>query len=162
VSNHLRPLMEEQEVGMGHEEVGAEAPAGAGDGEQAGTQEGQEGHEVVENGAQPAAVEGPAVRAARDPGQPTHAERALHELTHLPFRPWCADCVAGKAADDPHRRLVREPDVGPPRVSVDYGFVTEGDETKTILVVKAAGSKAWAGACCRPTASPHRGPSSRT
>ena len=26
---------------------------------------------------------------ATDPGQPTPREREEHELTHLPFRPWC-------------------------------------------------------------------------
>ena len=143
IERHIRPLGAE-EAGRGDED--GEALRDAGDGERGP----QEGHEAVEeNGAQPAAVEDPAVRAARDPGQPTRAERAVHELTHLPFRPWCADCVAGKAADDPHRRLARAVDEGPPKVSVDYGFVTEGDETKTVLVVKAAGCKAIMARCVR-------------
>ena len=33
-------------------------------------------------------VEARAPRAARDPGQPTRAERDEHDLTHIPYRPW--------------------------------------------------------------------------
>ena len=51
--------------------------------------EGEQGHVVEEP-----VPEDPAVRPLRDPGQPTERERRQHELTHLPFRPWCADCVA--------------------------------------------------------------------
>jgi hypothetical protein len=84
--------------------------------------------------------EDPIVRAVRDPGQPTRREIDQHELTHLPFRPWCADCVAGRAADDPHRRVAAEVNDGPPKVSVDYGFITseDGTETRTILVMKVS------------------------
>ena len=32
-------------------------------------------------------------RAVRNPGQPTPAEVAEHNLTHIPFRPWCTHCV---------------------------------------------------------------------
>lgn len=82
----------------------------------------------------------------RDPGQSMREERERHVLTHLPFRPWCADCVAGGAANDPHRRRARGEDIGPPRISVDYGFVSErGDRyqceaaQRAILVVKVDG-----------------------
>ena len=39
---------------------------------------------------------GPAV-----PAEPTAAERAAHALTHLPFQPWCDDCVSGKSKESP-------------------------------------------------------------
>ena len=32
-------------------------------------------------------------RAVRDPGQPTRVMIEEHNLTHIPFRPWCAACV---------------------------------------------------------------------
>ena len=32
-------------------------------------------------------------RTPEDPGAPTAAEIELHRVTHLPFRPWCAECV---------------------------------------------------------------------
>ena len=30
------------------------------------------------------------------PGEPSESERRLHELTHLPYRDWCAHCVKSK------------------------------------------------------------------
>ena len=30
-----------------------------------------------------------------------------HELTHMPYRSWCFGCVAGRGADDPHRKEAR-------------------------------------------------------
>lgn len=77
-------------------------------------------------------------------------------MTHLPFRPWCADCVAGRAASDPHRRRTQAVASGPPRVSVDYGFVSErgpddqeADARRTILVVKVEGCGAVMARCVR-------------
>ena len=32
-------------------------------------------------------------RPARDPGQPPKEQRAVHDLTHSPFRRWCAACM---------------------------------------------------------------------
>ena len=95
------------------------------------------------------AVEDPVVHAVRDPGQPTVAEIAAHELTHLPFRPWCPDCVAGRAVDDPHRRVVADVENGVPKVSVDYGFISsdDGEPTRAILVLKVSGSKVVAARC---------------
>ena len=37
-------------------------------------------------------------KPARDPGAPTAAMLEAHEPTHLPFRIWCATCVAGSLA----------------------------------------------------------------
>jgi hypothetical protein len=153
-STHLRPL---QQAGAEAEESEGEAAA---QGALEGEHEEHEGDDAGDGVHQPPAEahEAPAVRAVRDPGQPTRTERAAHELTHLPFRPWCADCVAGKAADDPHRRAAREEDDGPVKVSVDYGFVTERAATeadpermvqRTILVVKVSGCKAIMAKCVR-------------
>ena len=35
---------------------------------------------------------------------PSLEEWRKHSLTHLPYRSWCPDCVAGKAVDNAHRR----------------------------------------------------------
>jgi hypothetical protein len=111
--------------------------------------EGQAAEEVDIVACEP--CEDPAVRAVRDPGQPTRREIEQHELTHLPFRPWCIDCVAGRAADDPHRRAPAEVENGDPKVSVDYGFITsdDGTETRTLLVMKVSGCKVIAAKCVR-------------
>ena len=35
--------------------------------------------------------------------EPSTAERELHELTHLPFQPWCTVCMQNKGRSDPHK-----------------------------------------------------------
>ena len=62
----------------------------------------------------------------RDPGEPTQAERAQHELTHLPFRAWCRFCVFGRSQHDHHQRVVRvedSMDAAVHVISLDYCFM---------------------------------------
>ena len=70
--------------------------------------------------------------------QPTPAEVRQHRLTHLPFREWCPECVAGAANDHPHRTRpaeIREPLVVP-EVHWDYCFPrdADGDQCAVVLV----------------------------
>lgn len=57
------------------------------------------------------------------PACPTVQERRAHEATHLPYRPWCAECVQGRARGKPHVRN-KEPlnEEVVPRVLMDYFF----------------------------------------
>ena len=58
-------------------------------------------------------------RKVREPGEPTSAEISDHNITHLPFRSWCAHCVRGKSNNDPHRRRpADEPEI--PTIGMDY------------------------------------------
>ena len=41
----------------------------------------------------------------RSPTAPTTAERAAHASTHLPYRSWCEECVAGRRDNPPHRAI---------------------------------------------------------
>ena len=38
-------------------------------------------------------TEGRSARGLAAPTEPTPQERALHELTHIPYRTWCSHCV---------------------------------------------------------------------
>ena len=98
------------------------------------------------------AEEARAARPARNPRQPTNAEREAHEATHLPFRTWCAECVAGRRDNPPHLTSKEEPTV--PEVGMDYAFVrrTDEEETLTLLVMKDRGSRA-----VRAWVVPHKG-----
>ena len=42
--------------------------------------------------------------AVTTPKEPGAVEQSRHELTHMPHRSWCFSCVAGREADDPHRK----------------------------------------------------------
>ena len=49
-----------------------------------------------------------------------------HELSHSPFRPWCAACVRGRAKDAPSRKVQgRCAEHVLPRVRMDYRYLTE-------------------------------------
>ena len=91
------------------------------------------------------------------PKLPTRAEQDLHFLTHLPYAPWCAYCVAHRGKED-HRKSEEKSDKkdrGRSVISFDYGYtVTEGEdeerqysamlcvvesETKAVLCVPVVG-----------------------
>ena len=69
--------------------------------------------------------EAEAQRALRDPGSPSKAEREEHDLTHLPYRPWCDACVRGRAKDKMSLRLTEAYSHScVPRVRMDYCYLT--------------------------------------
>ena len=41
------------------------------------------------------------------PHEPSEFEKQEHNLTHIPFQPWCTSCVKGKAQAEPHKRTER-------------------------------------------------------
>ena len=109
-----------------------------------GHEDAEEEDEVIE------LEEAGAVRPAKSPLAPTRAEREAHEATHLPFRSWCAACVAGRRDNPPHSKMPEEEHFVP-EVLMDYAFVRRGDEkeTITILVVKDRGTRAIRAAVLR-------------
>ena len=44
-------------------------------------------------------------RAHRDPGTLSKQVREEHEVSHLPFHPWCDTCIRGRAKDKMSLRL---------------------------------------------------------
>ena len=60
--------------------------------------------------------------AVTTPKELGDVERSRHELTHMPYRSWCCSCVAGRGADDPHRKSDRYS--GPPRLECDFMFLS--------------------------------------
>ena len=39
--------------------------------------------------------------------EPSEFEKMKHELTHIPFQPWCTSCVTRKAQAEPRKRIER-------------------------------------------------------
>ena len=53
--------------------------------------------------------------------EPSESEKMKHQLTHIPFQPWCTSCVKGKAQAEPHKRTERtSEDSELPVVQCDY------------------------------------------
>ena len=71
------------------------------------------------------------------PAFPSDEERQAHELHHLPFRSWCALCVAGRARDDVHKRGKGGEKSTIAVVSLDYCFLSRDDDldVATVLVL---------------------------
>ena len=83
------------------------------------------------------------------PYTPSRQERIEHELTHLPFRSWCAHCVRGKSTSMHHRHKDDEEEKRVPTVGIDYAFIKKSavDEEHemgevTVMVAKDSRSKA--------------------
>lgn len=80
-------------------------------------------HEASEQGAKKSAI---AV-----PRQPTEEERREHEVSHLPYRTWCQDCIRGKGLTQGHRRQSMEEDEKGkkrPLIAMDYFYLGQNEE----------------------------------
>jgi len=95
----------------------------------------------------------------RQPKTPTKAEVSEHFPLHLPYRDWCAHCVAGRATGIQHRRAGTEEESIGTTVCMDYCFLTDEEEDNNVspilvlydhrlqaiwsLPVDRKGSEAW-------------------
>ena len=70
--------------------------------------------------------------------RPSEAEVRAHRATHLPFRDWCEECVAGSANDWGHFRKDLAYPLKVPEVVADYCFPRDGrgGEYAVVLVLR--------------------------
>ena len=66
-------------------------------------------------------------KPAARPYTPTKEEIREHEVTHLPFRPWCRHCVFGKGVRSPHLKSDDKEKIGT-TISMDYCFMADDEE----------------------------------
>ena len=79
---------------------------------------------------------GQRVRPMPRPVTPTNAAREMHELTHLPFAPWCRFCVLARSQSDPHRRTRKhQGDATVPVVSFDFCFARQVQQEKADPII---------------------------
>ena len=73
----------------------------------------------------------------RSPATPSRQEVLEHNITHCPFRDWCADCVSGKCKASPHLVASREAvESEVPVVAFDYAFMSQSDTVEDTEDVK--------------------------
>ena len=76
-------------------------------------------------------------RTLPTPDTPTEEEKARHDLTHLPTRPWCEICARGKGRSTPHGQIHPIAYAGRlPVVQLDFIFMSgevEGGQQVCIL-----------------------------
>ena len=97
------------------------------------------GGEDGEEGRQPVALPSP-LKVSQE-------ERAIHELTHTPYRAWCKYCVRARGRNSAHRtREEQKREVTVPRVVMDYFFMSQADEKASqnpmlVMVDETTGEK---------------------
>ena len=63
------------------------------------------------------------VKLRKTARRPTEDEVRRHNVTHLPFRDWCPECIAGRAKDFQHQRREELREGALPEVHFDYCFL---------------------------------------
>ena len=81
--------------------------------------------EVMQEQGEQIGLEASEARVLRKPTQPTKAEREEHEISHVPFRSWCEDCVQGRGIESPHKSTGSREDDAVPLIGADYGFLAD-------------------------------------
>jgi hypothetical protein len=86
-----------------------------------------DGEDVAEEGvieiAEGAQTGSRATLKMADPVRPSVKEVEEHELTHLPFRNWCRECVHGRGVEMPHKRQTGGEDKKLMELHCDYMFL---------------------------------------
>ena len=72
-------------------------------------------------------------KGLKSPDQPTPQGRAEHNLTHLPFRSWCKQCIQNKSKSDAHPKQQRNSKA--PVVQFDFCYFKSLGEQKTTLIL---------------------------
>ena len=71
----------------------------------------------------------------KSPGQPSFEEKTAHEMHHLPYRPWCPECVEARGVDDPHHRQPALDELATPKVMFEIIFVGPDELAKRYKIV---------------------------
>ena len=71
-----------------------------------------------------------------DPRQPSQQEKEEHEMTHLPFRSWCRQCIMWRGREEDCRKSMEE-ERQVPEVHLDYMFMGDEKEGKTLAFLVA-------------------------
>ena len=70
------------------------------------------------------------------PHEPSEFEKQKHNLTHIPFQPWCTSCVKGKAQAEPHKqteRIIEDSEL--PVIQCDYLILKDTAGTGRLKVL---------------------------
>ena len=88
----------------------------------------QEQYKSLQLDAQPISV----------PPQPSDRERELHDLTHVPFQPWCKYCVMSRSKADHHSHVpdpAGEAQREFPTIQCDFFFMEPGKEGAVVALL---------------------------
>ena len=93
---------------------------------------------VVEAAMEQYKADVPNVEAVAVPIQPSAGEQAQHELTHIPFRPWCKHCVVTRSRGNYHAHVSDPADDAQrenPTVQCDFYHMEPGKEGAVVALL---------------------------
>ena len=99
--------------------------------------------EVLEEGHEGQEEEAEEAKRRPDIKVPSKEEVRRHNVSHLPYRSWCPQCVAGRGKDHAHHAREKSEESRGEEVHFDYAFLRneEGGEKATVLVGRCRRSK---------------------
>ena len=85
-----------------------------------------------------------------EPAQPTRAEKASHDITHIEYRSWCPHCLMGRRPAAQHRFKPATNACGTLLFCADYAFDREAqdEETATYSISRLCPSRALFATVC--------------
>ena len=69
----------------------------------------------------------------RQPKQPSKQERELHNMTHIPFQPWCVVCQEAKGRASQHRK--KQASTKTSKIQLDYAYIRQPQEKEPTTIL---------------------------
>ena len=93
-------------------------------------------------------------RVSAAPRTPTKVEREEHDVSHVPYRPWCRICVTGRGLERRHVTQSGDRDDDRPRVFADCDYFS-GDSTPLLIAKDRRTGMTFAAAVSMKGCDPH-------
>ena len=69
----------------------------------------------------------------RQPRQPSKQERELHNMTHIPFQPWCVVCQEAKGRASQHRK--QRASTKTSKIQLDYAYIRQPQDKEPTTIL---------------------------
>ena len=88
--------------------------------------------EVADTGGEPQATSFHP-KYLRQPNQPSKQERALHNMTHIPFQPWCVVCQEAKGRASQHKK--QNASTKTSKIQLDYAYIRQPQDKEPTTIL---------------------------
>ena len=69
----------------------------------------------------------------RQPKQPSKQERELHNMTHIPFQPWCVVCQEAKGRASQHKK--QKASTTTSKIQLDYAYIRQPQDKEPTTIL---------------------------
>ena len=88
--------------------------------------------EVADTGGEPHATSFHP-KYLRQPKQPSKQERELHNMTHIPFQPWCVVCQEAKGRASQHKK--QKTSTKTSKIQLDYAYIRQPQDKEPTTIL---------------------------